>query len=96
MLSSAFAIASPVQLLQWRPGSVCTTYWEFTSDTSTPSIDVWAARCRYRPIRVVLPLSGFAILIGGEINFLLGELKYDRNPQSSTRARTQINDLNAA
>jgi hypothetical protein len=45
---------------------------------------------------VVLPLSGFAILIGGEINFLLGELKYDRNPQSSTRARTQINDLNAA
>jgi membrane protein len=41
-------------------------------------------------------LSGFAILIGGEINFLLGELKHDKTPQSSTRARTQINDLNAA
>jgi membrane protein len=41
-------------------------------------------------------LSGFAILIGGEINFLLGELRDHRTPQSSTPARTQINNLNAA
>jgi len=41
-------------------------------------------------------LSGFAILVGGEINFLLGELRDHRTPQSSTPARTQINNLNAA
>ena len=41
-------------------------------------------------------LSGFAILIGGEINYLLGELRDYRTPQSSTPARTQINNLNAA
>lgn len=41
-------------------------------------------------------LSGFAILIGGEINFLLSELKDHRMPQSSTSERTQINNLNAA
>src|ERR1700720_3600256 len=33
-------------------------------------------------------LSGFAILVGGEINFLLGELRDHRTPQSSTPART--------
>ena len=41
-------------------------------------------------------LSGFAILVGGEINFLLGELRDHRTPQSSTPTRTQINNLNAA
>jgi membrane protein len=41
-------------------------------------------------------LSGFAILVGGEINFLLGELRDHRTSQSSTPARTQINNLNAA
>jgi membrane protein len=41
-------------------------------------------------------LSGFAILLGGEINFLLGELRNHRTPQSSTTARTKINNLNAA
>jgi membrane protein len=41
-------------------------------------------------------LSGFAILVGGEINFLVGELRGHRTPQSSTPARTQINNLNAA
>jgi len=41
-------------------------------------------------------LSGFAVLVGGEINFLLGELRNHRTPQSSSPARTQINNLNAA
>jgi len=41
-------------------------------------------------------LSGFAVLVGGEINFLLAELRNDRTPQSSTTARTQTNNLNAA
>jgi membrane protein len=41
-------------------------------------------------------LSGFAILVGGEINFLLGELRNHRTPQSSTSARTRIHNLNAA
>jgi membrane protein len=41
-------------------------------------------------------LSGFAILMGGEINFLLGELRDHRTPQSSTPSRTQINNLNVA
>jgi membrane protein len=40
--------------------------------------------------------SGFAILVGGEINFLLGELRNQSAPQSSFSARTQINHLNAA
>ena len=40
-------------------------------------------------------LSGFAILIGGEINVLLREQQHHRTPQSSTRARTQIDNLNA-
>jgi len=40
--------------------------------------------------------SGFAILLGGEINFLLGELKGRNTPQSSTPTRTQINNLNVA
>jgi membrane protein len=41
-------------------------------------------------------LSGFAILLGGEINFLLGELRDHKTLQPSTPARTQINNLNAA
>jgi len=41
-------------------------------------------------------LSGFAILVGGEINFLLGELRNHGALQSSTPTRTQIRDLNAA
>ena len=41
-------------------------------------------------------LSGFAILIGGEINFLLGELRHHRTRQSSKPAYAEINDLNSA
>jgi membrane protein len=41
-------------------------------------------------------LSGFAVLVGGEINFLRGELRNHRTPQSSAPARNQINKLNAA
>ncbi len=41
-------------------------------------------------------LSGFAVLIGGEINFLLGELRNHRTLESATPARTQINKLNTA
>jgi len=41
-------------------------------------------------------LSGFAILFGGEINFLLSELRKHRNPQPSRYAHTRIDDLNAA
>ena len=41
-------------------------------------------------------LSGFAILVGGEINFLLGELRDHRTPQSSNPARIPINNLNTA
>ena len=40
-------------------------------------------------------LSGFAILVGGEINFLLGELRNQRTPQSFVE-RTQIDHLNTA
>lgn len=45
---------------------------------------------------VWLYLSGFAILVGGEINFLLGELRDRRTARSSPPARAQINNLNAA
>ena len=41
-------------------------------------------------------LSGFAVLLGGEVNFLLGELRDHSTPQSFISARTQINHLNAA
>jgi membrane protein len=41
-------------------------------------------------------LSGFAVLLGGEINFLLGELKNCGSSQSLTSPRTQNNNLNAA
>ena len=42
-------------------------------------------------------LSGFAILVGGEINFLLGELRKHRDSQALTpKIEPQINDLNAA
>ena len=41
-------------------------------------------------------LSGFAILLGGEINFLRRELRNHRTLQLSTLARTEISDLNAA
>src|ERR1700680_4690843 len=40
--------------------------------------------------------ENFAILVGGGINFLLGELRDHSTPQSSGSARTQINRLNAA
>jgi membrane protein len=40
--------------------------------------------------------SGFAILIGGEINFLLGELKKQATPQAYSHARAQTGDLNVA
>ena len=41
-------------------------------------------------------LSGFAILIGGEINFLLGELRHQRTRQSSKPAYVEMNNLNSA
>jgi membrane protein len=41
-------------------------------------------------------LSGFAVLVGGEINFLLGELRNHRTLESVTPARTQVNKLNTA
>jgi membrane protein len=41
-------------------------------------------------------LSGFAVLIGGEINFLLGELKNSGASPSSIPTRTQTNDRNVA
>jgi membrane protein len=41
-------------------------------------------------------LSGFAILVGGELNFLLCELRSHRTPLRSTSQRTQINNLKAA
>jgi membrane protein len=41
-------------------------------------------------------LSGFVILLGGEINFLLGELRDHRTLQSSTPVRSQSTNLNAA
>ena len=41
-------------------------------------------------------LSGFAILLGGEINFLLGEVRHHRIRQSSKPANAEINNLNSA
>jgi membrane protein len=41
-------------------------------------------------------LSGFAILLGGEINFLLGELRDHRTLRPSSALRTQTTNLNAA
>jgi uncharacterized BrkB/YihY/UPF0761 family membrane protein len=41
-------------------------------------------------------LSGFVILVGGEINFLLGELRAHRTPQPFSSASTRINNLNEA
>jgi membrane protein len=41
-------------------------------------------------------LSGFALLIGGEINFLFGELRRNRTPQASASTRNQITDLRGA
>ena len=41
-------------------------------------------------------LSGFAILLGGEINFLVGELRDHRTLQSPTQVRTRSTNLNAA
>jgi membrane protein len=41
-------------------------------------------------------LSGFAVLLGGEINFLLGALRKRGPSQSLTSPRTPIDNLNAA
>jgi membrane protein len=41
-------------------------------------------------------LSGFVILVGGEINFLLGEIRAHRTPQPSTSAHIRIKNLNEA
>jgi membrane protein len=41
-------------------------------------------------------LSGFAVLLGGEINFLLGELRHARTPQTFHPAYADIKDLNSA
>jgi membrane protein len=40
-------------------------------------------------------LSGFAVLVGGEINFLLGELRNGRALQGSILTQTQINNMGA-
>lgn len=41
-------------------------------------------------------LSGFAVLIGGELNFLLNEVRNHRTPQSFSSVRAQIDNLNGA
>lgn len=41
-------------------------------------------------------LSGFAVLFGGEINFLLAKLKDHARSQASTSTKSQIDNLNAA
>ena len=41
-------------------------------------------------------LSGFAILLGGEINFLRGELRHSRLGHSSKPSYSDINNLNTA
>jgi membrane protein len=41
-------------------------------------------------------LSGFAVLFGGEINFLLAKLKDHARSQASTPTKSQIDNLNAA
>jgi uncharacterized BrkB/YihY/UPF0761 family membrane protein len=41
-------------------------------------------------------LSGFAILLGGEINFLLGELRHHGIRQSSKPAYAEIDNLDSA
>jgi len=41
-------------------------------------------------------LSGFAVLLGGEINFLLVELRHSRKRQSSQPAYADIKKLNSA
>ena len=41
-------------------------------------------------------LSGFAVLVGGEINFLLAKLKDHAGSQASTPTKSQIDNLNAA
>jgi uncharacterized BrkB/YihY/UPF0761 family membrane protein len=41
-------------------------------------------------------LSGFAVLLGGEINFLLGELRHHRTGQSSRPVYAEIKNLNSA
>ena len=41
-------------------------------------------------------VSGFAVLLGGEINFILGQLRDHKTVPPSNPARAQITDLNAA
>jgi hypothetical protein len=41
-------------------------------------------------------LSGFAILLGGEINFLLGELRHHRTGQLSKPAYVDTNNWKSA
>jgi membrane protein len=41
-------------------------------------------------------VSGFAVLLGGEINFILGQLRHHKTVPPSNPARAQITDLNAA
>jgi membrane protein len=41
-------------------------------------------------------LSGFAVLVGGELNFLLSELRALRSPHSSAPTRDEANSINAA
>ena len=54
---------------------------------------------RWAPPSACMCGSTFPVLsslLGGEINFLLGELRAHRTPQPSTSARTRINNLNEA
>jgi membrane protein len=41
-------------------------------------------------------LSGFAVLVGGEINFLLAEVRSRRMPEPSIALQAKINNLKAA
>jgi len=41
-------------------------------------------------------VSGFAVLLGGEINFILGQLRDHKTPQPSNPVRAQTTNLNAA
>ena len=41
-------------------------------------------------------VSGFAVLLGGEINFILGQVRDHKTPQPSNPVRAQTTNLNAA
>ena len=41
-------------------------------------------------------MSGFAVLLGGEINFILGQVRDHKTPQPSNPVHAQVTNLNAA